>query len=245
MGRQGPGDEGEDLGAAALGRGRTGEDGGLRVGGLRHGGAEAVDRVAGVLGGLLVDLGKDEGEGQLVRAHPVDELEVHLLRLVAGVDQHEGAAQRRALAEIIAHGGVEELALGLGDMRIAVARQVDEAPGAVDREEIDQLRLARQVGDLREVLLLRQQVDQGRLADVGAADEGEFRQHGMRARGEVGRADGKGGGLDFQAISRDAFPPTSEPCFWPGGPGGGFGRDSSPRSPQGVRGGSTAEFGRG
>jgi len=100
---------------------------------------------------------------------------------------------------------------GFGDMRVAITRQIHEAPRAVDREEIDQLRLARQVGDLREVLLLRQQVDQRRLADVGTADEGELREHGVRARGQVGRADGKEGGLDFQKASRDAIRPTGEP----------------------------------
>jgi hypothetical protein len=127
----------------------------------------------------------------------VDELEIHFRRRVAGINQHKGAAQRRPVAEVVAHGGVELLAPGLGDMGITVAGQIHEAPGAVDREKIQQLGLAGQVGDARQVFFLRQQVDEGGLAHVGAADEGKLRQPGGRTRGEVGGAVGKEGGLDF------------------------------------------------
>jgi hypothetical protein len=96
----------------------------------------------------------------------VDELQVHLLRGQARVDQGKDALQGRALAEVVAHRRVELDARGLRDLGVAVARQVDEAPVVIDGEKIDQLRLARQVGDQREVLFFREQVDQRGLADV-------------------------------------------------------------------------------
>ena len=49
-----------------------------------------------------------------------------------------------------------------------------------DREEVDVLRAAGRLAGERETLLVRDRVDRGRLAGIGAAGEREFRQPEQR-----------------------------------------------------------------
>lgn len=78
---------------------------------------------------------------------------------------------------------VELVTQFLGDLGVAIAREVDEAPVVVDFEEVDLAGPAGSLGDPGEAVLVGEEINQGRLADVGATDEGELRKFGRRALG--------------------------------------------------------------
>jgi len=78
--------------------------------------------------------------------------------------------------------------------RETVARQVHQPPRLVHREKIDELGEPRRRRDARQNPLAREHVQQRRLADVRAADEGELRQRLVRARIQVRRVAIKNGG---------------------------------------------------
>jgi len=52
-------------------------------------------------------------------------------------------------------------------------------PFFVDEKEIDESRMAGSSTNFGEAFLASEHVDERRLSDVGAADEGEFRQGGI------------------------------------------------------------------
>ena len=91
----------------------------------------------------LVGLGEDDGEGHSILAQPFDELEVYGQWLVAYVDEQEEVGHLFA-SEDVALDDLRELVLGLlAALRVAIAWKVDEIPGLIDEEMVDEHRLAR------------------------------------------------------------------------------------------------------
>ena len=79
---------------------------------------------------------------------------------VAGVDEHEGAAQRRAAGEVGAQQRLPALDHGLRRLGEAVAGQVDQVVRRAEREEVDLLGAAGGVRGAGERLAPGQRVDQ-------------------------------------------------------------------------------------
>ena len=80
------------------------------------------------------------------------------------------------MLQVVRDEGAEASPLLLADLRVAVAGKIHQIPSVVDREEIDQLRFARDLRNLRQPLRAGEHVDERRFPDVRAADEREFRQ---------------------------------------------------------------------
>ena len=118
---------------------------------------------------------------------------VDVLQAVPRIDQQADAAQRRAGSQISPHQPGPALDRGLRRFGIAVARQVDQHQHAAEVEEIDLPRAARRVRGARQHAAPGQRVDKARLADIGAAGEGDLGQPlGRQPRGLGGAGDEAG-----------------------------------------------------
>ncbi len=144
----------------------------------------------------LVGLGQHalEGDGRAVEEG--ENFFIHRLYPVAGVDQHEGAAQGLAASEI----GLEQFLPFADDgdrgFGIAVAGKVGHVAVFAQGEVVDFLRAARRVGGAGEGLAARQRVDQAGFADVGAASEADLEpiRRGQAGHGDHAFDEGDGAG---------------------------------------------------
>ena len=162
-----------------------------------HGFREEGDVLLNHVGLHLVRLGEDQGEGDAAVDQPADEFLIDLLGRVTGVDQDEGAAEVRALAKVIGDELVEAVAIGARGLGVTVARKVDEAPRLVDGEEVNLAGTAGLARDPGERRLPGEKVEERRLADVGAPDEGELRELRLRTAVEADSPKLEYGRLDF------------------------------------------------
>ena len=89
----------------------------------------------------LVGFGEDDGERDIACPEPVDKLAVELLLLVADVNEHKDIDKLLTLEDIGAYHAVELVTLRLRTLGIAIAREVNEIPLAVDDEVVDEQRL--------------------------------------------------------------------------------------------------------
>ena len=136
------------------------------------------------VGGELVAFCADDEETALMGAEEGEELGIAFLRRDVGVDEADAERECGAIGEV----GVDEFwplgGDGFGDLRVAVAGQVseDEARWRVvgggfcvgeEREEVDGAGAAGRGGDFC-LAGADEGVEQRRLADVGAAEEGYF-----------------------------------------------------------------------
>ena len=94
------------------------------------------------------------------------------------VEQQADPPERRPAAQVGLGEACPGLDLLFGRGGVAVARQVDENEPAVQIEEIELPRAPRRVGGARQRAAAGQRVDEARLADVGAAGEGDLGQGG-------------------------------------------------------------------
>src|SRR5690606_17166905 len=133
-------------------------------------------------------------EGRLGGGQPADEFEVEGLRGQPRVDQHKDVGEVGTPLQVIGHGLVELVAFALGDLGVAVAGQVHEAPAVVDGEEVDQAGLAGRAGDLGEAAVAGEEIDQRGFTDVGSTDKGELGPVVHRAGGQVRGAGVENGG---------------------------------------------------
>ena len=148
----------------------------------------------------LVGLGEDDGEGHSILAQPFDELKVYGQWLVAYVDEQEEVGHLFS-SEDVALDDLREFVFGLlAALRVAIAGKVDEIPGLVDEEVVDEHRLARSGRGHGQLGLAGEHVDEARLAHVGAAYEGIFGQSVLRTTVEAGVADNKFCTFDFHVF---------------------------------------------
>ena len=142
----------------------------------------------------LVGLGKDEDKWNRVISEPFHEFQIDFLRRQSGINQRKDTGKIGAVGEVIGHRIVELGAVLARHAGEPVARQIHQPPGLVHRENVDELGETRRRRNARQTVLARQHVQQRRLADVRAADEGELRQRLVRTRSKVRRAAIKNGG---------------------------------------------------
>ena len=145
--------------------------------------AEALlqcDEVAGALvAAEAVDFGSDYGEVAAGGTEPVDELAVAFLRGDVGVDQTDAELEGGADGEIGLNEGGPAGGDGFRNFGVAVAGQVSlDEPGTLagveEREEVDGSGAAGGGGDFGG-FGADEGVEEAGLADVGAAEEGDFR----------------------------------------------------------------------
>ena len=130
----------------------------------------------------MVGLGQDELVGHRGGVEVLHRLAVGVLHAVARIDQQADALERRPAAQE----GRGEILPGLlhrpRHLGEAVARQVDQdRAGLAEIEEIDLPRVARARRGAGERAPAGQRVDQARLADIGAAGEGDLGQRDRRS----------------------------------------------------------------
>ena len=115
---------------------------------------------------------------------------VELGEAEARIDQQHDAAKAAPHREVLGHHLLPAQLGAARDRGVAVAGQVGEQRVGRDLraelEQVDVLRAARRLRGEGEALLLRQRIDRGRLAGIGAADEGDLGQLGRRAAGRAG-----------------------------------------------------------
>ena len=193
-------DDVEDLGPegfdAAYGFGGDGEDAVDAVGLLEGG-----DGLGELVAAEAVGFGADDEVGAAHGLESVDEEGVALLGRDVGVDEADTEGELFALADV----GLDELGPfggdGAGDLGVAVAGEVGEDEGGagvefelgtfVEREEVDGAGAAGGGGHLR-FFRSEKGVDEGGLAYVRAAEEGDFGR--VEGAGDVGKVVGAHGG---------------------------------------------------
>ena len=127
--------------------------------------------------------------------HP-DKIEVDLLRIEPGIDQHEQENHRLPFLHVIGNQLRELPALVFRNARIAVSGQIDQIPLRIDFKMIDQPGFTGSRGNFGQSRTIGQHVDQRRFADVRAADQRKFRQTVRRTLAQLLAADSKNGGRD-------------------------------------------------
>ena len=150
---------------------------------------------------FLVSLGEDDGEGDAVGAEERDEFEVDTLGRDAAVDEHIDVGEGLAVEEIVAHHGAPFLTRGLGGAGVAVAGEVDKVPLIVDEEMINKLGLAGAARGFGESLDTGEHIDERRLADIRASDEGVLGATVVGALAVVGAADAESGTFDVHRLA--------------------------------------------
>jgi hypothetical protein len=93
---------------------------------------------------------------------------------VAAVQQLDKQADGTIRLKIAVDQIVPPLALGVGDLGVAVAGQVNKV-GRINAVEVDGCRFARRGADAGQLLAVAELIDEARLADVGAARKYDFR----------------------------------------------------------------------
>src|SRR6185503_15129397 len=93
----------------------------------------------GLRGRLFVGLGEDQRKRRRRGFEPAEKLEIDRLRRVTRIDEDKNAAQIGAAREKLGDGFVELEPTLLANLGVPVTGQINEAPGAVDDEEIDEL----------------------------------------------------------------------------------------------------------
>ena len=124
----------------------------------------------------LVGLGKDDGERNAVFAQHLDKAQVDLLGFEADVRQHEQEVHLLAFEYVVGDELRKLSALRLRRAGIAVAGQVDEIPRVVDAEMVHQPGFAGCSRHFGQASAGGEHVDERRLADVAAPDEGDVFQ---------------------------------------------------------------------
>ena len=122
----------------------------------------------------------DAAERNAVHAQHFDEAQVDLLGLQSGIDQHEQEVHPFASEYVVGDDFGELVALGFRCAGVTVTGQIDQIPTVVDAEMVDKPRLARGAGNFGQAAATCEHIDQRRLADVAAADEGELRERVFR-----------------------------------------------------------------
>ena len=149
-----------------------------------------------------VGLGQHQLVGHRGAVEVLHRLAVALLHAVARIDQDADPLQGRPAAQV----GRRQILPGrLGrarDLGEAVARQVDETERIGEVEEVDLPGAAGRGRDPRQRSPAGERVDQARLADIGAAGEGDLRQRDRRQRLERGRARDEVAGTGEQLARR-------------------------------------------
>ena len=109
---------------------------------------------------LLVGLGEDETKGDAPLAQLVDKFQIDLLRRMPAIDKDEDADEVLPFAQIIFDHLFPLFTLVLGDFGEAITREVDDIPGIVDVEMVDQLRLTGRTGGLGQLIAVAKHIDQ-------------------------------------------------------------------------------------
>ena len=149
---------------------------------------------------LFICLGEDDAKRDLPLAQPIDEFEVILLGAVAAVDKDENGHQVFAFAEVILDHFFPFFPAGQGNLGEAITGKVDDIPFVVDVEMIDQLGLTGGTGGLGQFLTVADHIDQGRLADIAAADKSIFRPVRFRTLSIIRAAYHVDGGMNDHIV---------------------------------------------
>lgn len=114
--------------------------------------------------------------GNLVLTKPTSIVKINLLSRNTRIYKEKNRHQIISAEEVISSKCIPIFTSFLWRRGISITRQVNKVPAVIYFEMIDTLGLARLLGGERETLAADDRVEQGRLADVGAADESELRQ---------------------------------------------------------------------
>ena len=106
----------------------------------------------------------------------IDGGEVVVFYFDASIEQQDYALKCGAAAEIVEHQPLPVFLYLFGGHCVAIAGHVHEGQASTEVEEIQLLGAAGLGGDAGECVAAGKRIDQGRLADVGAAGEGDFRK---------------------------------------------------------------------
>ena len=85
---------------------------------------------------------------------------------MAGIDDQHAEVNKPRAPEVVLHQAAPAVALGLGDLRVAVAGQIDEVEPAADFEVVDLRRFAGTRADAGKIFAVHHAVDDARFADV-------------------------------------------------------------------------------
>ena len=161
----------------------------------------------------LVRLGEDDAERNAVFAQQPDEPQIDRLRFEPRVDQHEEEVHLLRPEHVVGDEFREFAPFALRDAGVAVARQVDQIPAVVDQEMVDEPCLTRRSRYFGQRTVAGEQVDERRLADVAAPDEGDVGQCVARNLRQLLRAAFEGGAFDLHADKDSASRVQKQTCL--------------------------------
>ena len=137
--------------------------------------AHLFQRRVGLLAIELVGLGQQHVHRQADVVGPLEHLDVVVLERVTRVHHQHQAFQALALFQVVGERALPGVFDALGDCRVAVAGQVDQATIIVDTEKVQQLGAAGGAAGARQGFLIAQGVDRAGLAGVRAPGKGHFK----------------------------------------------------------------------
>lgn len=153
---------------------------------FEQGFADAGDVLLALSIRQAVGFGINDNEGQSFFAQPVNKFYINVLWRDIRIEQYKSTHQIGTAAEVALNHNFPLAAIGLRGARIAVAGQVHQIPVFVDEKKIDGLGFAGLAGGEGQVSAPRDEIDERRLAHIGAPDESKFPSVVFRA-GQFGR----------------------------------------------------------
>jgi hypothetical protein len=136
----------------------------------------------------LVGLGQQDVAGQFDFSAIAQHLPIEILERMARVHDQHDTAQGFALAQVSVDRLSPFFPHRLGDFRVTVAGQVDQAPHLVEGEDIQQLRAPGRFRGTRQARLVADRVQGAGFARVRAPGEGDFGARVRRQPARIGRA---------------------------------------------------------
>ena len=127
---------------------------------------EFVKLVESFVAADFVGLGQDDEYGQFALHAPVEHHHVVFRWGSADIEEQQKPQELFAFRQIVVHHRVPLTLDGFGNIRIAVARKIDEIGLFVDGKEVDELRTARRLADSGQVFLFAEHVQKRGFTDV-------------------------------------------------------------------------------
>lgn len=122
----------------------------------------------------FVNLGCDEEDRHSCAPQQLEHLVVALRGSMPGIEELNDKPERVATSKVGRHYARPLLFNAFGDLRIAVAREIDKVEPPVDIEKVDGLRFAGSAAGLCEALPVQERVEKARLSDVRAPNKGDL-----------------------------------------------------------------------
>lgn len=201
---------GEELSPAGLGMGAEKDGAGppaVQARRLQEEPGEGGGGGAAVAALELVRFGEDQTGGEVHRADPFEDAQVHFPRPAACVDEDRHSHQRFPIAQVFLDQRAPAALHCEGNLGVAITGEIDEAEAAVDPEKVDELSLSGGGARFGKIFPVQENIDEGGFSDVAPAGESNLGRFFRRPAPPVRRAGDEFGSLNLHRRTRKILNP--------------------------------------